>query len=789
MTMRNLSSILLLAAAAAGCAAGSSGGSTGNYSKDASGSGSGGMAGAGGGGGMIISTDAAVSQGDAAQAPVLSTDALTFNWDVRNNAGVDSGPAVGSGGAAGGTGGKGGGGSSGTSSGGSIGSGGVSGKGGSTGLGGSVSDASGTGPDVRSDAGVNDLPPIGPDGAVSPSDASIDAVKSDTSSRCVANIQSLVPSTDSLDKFQLVAGASTQVVLRAQVVSNGPVSPIWTWQAYSNNTPISGTYPPSPSDNAAVMFAIANSGPYTFTATDRTGACTASIQAYAWDANPCKDCDKQVILRAAPPPASDIPVQEGSMYLNGSPPFSASNFALVKGVEVVVSPSVGGNLVSSYVRISTTVPYGSSIPGDLVADGLADPKAGFAARLLSMDSKSALLNYDVLVVPIDGPNGDTVAATAPQLFQSHTAPEINTFNFSLSGGKNVTGTLTSSDGKAVTGARVILTNRDPQIPAQPRDLIFSSVGNSDVQGNYLLHAQPNTPYWVSVSPAAGLGLAEGLAPNPVTLTGDTVLSFQWNAINTTSLTLRVTNSDSLSVEDGTVVRLTSAQAATVGTLIVGGSPQQAQGNVRVQGTTNSGSVRFDNLPSGVAYDVLLVPATLKPNAATTLRTVIVPAGGGELPVQLQAQGKISGKLLWGAASSATDWSQVNVYAYDRSADTPESPRAVSVNPDGSFSIGASPGRPYVLMATPNTGSALARTFVGPGPLEANDFTITQRVQAKMDWIATVVEQGGGGLPGTALRVFCDPSWPYCVDSTLPLAETTSGSGGVFQFALPDPATR
>ena len=502
-------------------------------------------------------------------------------------------------------------------------------------------------------------------------------------------------------------------------------------------------------------------------------------------ANACPACDKSVILRAAPPPTADFPVQSGAIGLSGNAPFGQTNVVLAKGVSIVVSPSVGSSLVASYVRVS-------GISGDLVADGLADPRAGFGARLLDMDNNRALLKYDVLVVPIDGTNGGTVAATAPQLFQSLTPAQINSTAFRMAGGATITGNAASSGGQGVADARVMLTNRDPSAPAQPSDLIFSSVGSGDAQGNFVLHAQKGQQYWVSVSPPTGSGLAEALAPTPINLAGDATITFQWNALSNAALTLNVRDASGATIDDGTRVRLTSSQATSVGMLTVTGSgvssAQTANGNVRVEGTTSAGIVTFASLPVG-AYNVLLVPATLRVNAATTLLSVTVPAGGPAQTVQLSPQGRISGMLLSGAAGSAPDWTRVNLVAYDRSADTPEAPRAVSAGSDGGFSIGVSPGRPYVVMAVPETSSGLARTFVGPGPLAASEFTITQKVQASMDWIATVMDENQSGLGGTALQVFCGPTWPSCIDATIPLAETTSEDGGAFQLALPDPATR
>ena len=164
-----------------------------------------------------------------------------------------------------------------------------------------------------------------------------------------------------------------------------------------------------------------------------------------------------------------------------------------------------------------------------------------------------------------------------------------------------------------------------------------------------------------------------------------------------------------------------------------------------------------------------------------------------LPIRiLWAQGSILGKLVSsssGGGTTAIDWSRVDIIAYDRSNDTPEAPLAVAAYPDGTFSMGVSPGRPYVLLAVPDASSRLARTFVGPGPIEASEFSITQTVQSARFWAATVMDETQNTLPGTALQVFCGATWPNCIDSTIPLAETTSGDGGAFQLALPDPATR
>jgi hypothetical protein len=734
----------------------------------------------------------------SADAPVYKRDACVgcAGGGAGGPGGASGLAGAGAGGLSGGggkTSGAGTGGSSGmagsTGRGGTMGSGGVAGYGGAIGVGGSpLADAGTTsdGPGIPPDASSTDLAVgsdvVQRDGGPSPDAAVADLRLADSQpSRCVAQIESVVPATDSFRDFSLVAGPNLQVVLRASVVSGGPATAAsWNWQANRDGTPIPAAL--GTQDPASAAFTLTDGGNYSFTASDNTGACLVTVQNSVAPANPCLDCGRNLNLRFAPPPSTNIPVQSGYFKLAGNPPFAQETLVLSSGVAVQVAPSVGSRLMDAYVRINAS-------GGDLVADGLSDPTAGrFSTQLLAANSAGALLRYDVLVVPIDGSNGGTVAATAPQLFQSLTPASINSSSFGLAGGVTVTGSTSASGGQAVADVRVMLTNQDPTA-SQPSKLLFSSVGSSDTQGKYLLHAQPGT-YWVSLSPPIGSGLPEAVAPASVVLTGDTTLNFSWNAVSSATLTLNVLDAAG-NPSVGTRVRLTSAQANTVGTLTSAASgPQSANGNIQIEGTTSTtGSVTFANLPDGTTYDALLVPSTLGLFSATTSRPLTLPTGGGTQTVYLSAQGKISGHLTSGAGSTPIDWTHVDVVAYDRSNDTPEVPWAVAVSKYGTFSMGVSPGRIYVLLVAPDASTGLARTFVGPGPMQATEFPFTQKVPAAMTWSSTVMDGFQNGLAGTAMQVFCIVDWPYCVDPTIPLAETTSGDGGDFQLALPDPATR
>lgn len=726
------------------------------------------------------SGDASASSIDAGLSATipsnLSMDAPAFNWDTH--------ACVGCGGS-----------TSTSGSGGASGSGGSSGMAGSSGAGGSAPDAaiapgadaalSADGPVLGSDAGASDVAStdaVRIADAATPSDA---GASPDASVRCVASIQAVNPVTDALPLFPLVAGANVQIVLRAAIVSGAANSTsAWTWQASRDGAPVAIAAVGS-QDPAAAAFPIANAGTYTFTASDgRNPGCVATIQANAVAANACAPCDSSVILRAAPPSSVEVPIQSGAIGLSGSAPFSQTNIILSRGVAVKISPSVGTSLIPSYVRIDNQA-------GDLVVDGLADPKAGFATRLLALNNLRAMLRYNVLVVPIDGGNGGTIAATAPQLYANLTPATIAATSFSLAGGLKVTGTITDANGQVVAGARVMLSNQDPAATASASQLLFSSVGQSDAQGSYLLYAQPGT-YWVSFSPPSSSGLSEAVTGSAITLNAAATVDYQWSAPTTVSPTFSVLDASGAPAADGATVRLTSAQANAVGTMTfapLGGlsSTWDARGSVRAQGTTSGGQVSFANLPSGVTYDVLVVPGALGAFAATTQTQVTLLADGASQTLVMQAQGHIAGKLL--SSQTGIDWTRVNVAAYDRSDDTPESPHAVAVNADGSFSVGVSPARPYVVMVMPDTSLGLARTFVGPGPLHASEFAITQKVLSSMAWSAVVMDEYQTVLSETALQVFCDAGWPGCVDATLPLAETTSGAGGSFLLTLPDPSTR
>jgi len=840
-----------VAALAVGCSA--AGANSGGAPSGAGGrqSGSGGSMSAGGfaGGkadaGMVVTSDAGSARDGAVEKVTsnLGADAISFNWDSLTCVGCGATGGAGPGGSSGAAGGagasgtgqpSGGGGAPGvggasaaggrTGPGGSVGTGGaMAGSGGVPGTGGSKVTGGSTGAGLGGAGeggavGAGGQTTSGADAASPPSDASTVAAdaRSDLATAdagadariadaagpppdargpdgadalvpCEAQIVSVVPTTPWLGR--LVAGKNTRVVLRAEITSGAlPAGTPWNWQATWKGMPLSVSAV-GQSDLAAAAFAIASPGDYTFRAT--AGACQATVSASAVAADICPACDTSVIVSAAAPAAANLPVQSGPVSLLGSSPFDQSDVVLAHGVSVRVSPSVGTSLVRSYVRIT-------DLAGALVVDGLADPNAGgFSGQLLAVaqDQQKSVLRYDVLVVPMDSSGADTVNATAPQLFQNLTASGISG-SFALAGGVSLTGTATSVDGTPISDVRVMMSNQNPAASSQTPDLLFSSLGRSDDQGKFSFHVQKGT-YWVSFSPPVGSGLAEATGSSSIAVVGDSTLALQWDGSPTATLAVKVVDASGGPLSGGASVRVTSSQSRQVGSLTVtpaGGqsASQAANGNVEVEGTTDTdGNVAFSGLPANASYDLLLIPAQPGANAATTTASVTLAAGGTSVALPLSPQASIVGKLQAPTSGlpAPSSWASVSIVAYDRGGDAPESPRVAAVNADGSFVVGVTPGRPYVLLAVPAGGSGYARTFVGPGPLEASEFTITQALLASMTWKATVMDEYQVGSADTALQVFCGESWPNCVDPAVPLAETTSDGSGAFSLALPDPSSR
>jgi hypothetical protein len=606
---------------------------------------------------------------------------------------------------------------------------------------------------------------------------------------------------------RLVAGTTTRIVLRAEIVSGGPSAGVaWTWQAWLGSTPLA-TAALGQDDPAEAAFALASPGLYTFTATDSTRACSVTLAAQAvLDQNDASlhDLDWFVMVNATPPPAANVPAQLGSVDLFHTNP--TVDIVLLPGEPVQISPSVGNRIVTSYIRISLL--DGASGGSQPVADGEEYAQSGqgpgaavFSTRLLTRNLMGSILRYNVLVVPLGESGTGTDSEVAPQLFPNLTPTEMNGTLFKLEGGATVTGTMLSADGQPVVDARLVLTDQDPSLSPSDssRELLFSSVGRSDAQGSYRLHVQPGTQYWASVVPPPESGLAEALAPEAVPVTDNTTLGFQWDEPRAAKLTLTVVDADGTPV-NGAHARLTSSQARKVGTLSVqnpGSAPvtRTAFTHVQIDDTTSSaGVVTFANVPADSTYDLLLVPATPSARATTTmLRALAMSTGDTTKKISLQAESTISGSLIAPSATAGMgplDFTTVMIQAYDQSTDSPEVPKAIWASTDGSFSLGVTPGRSYVVLAVPPASSGAARTFVGPGPMQASEFGVTQKLMASVPWKGKVALAGTTTvIPGTILQIRCQASWPYCLDPTLSLAETTADASGGFQFALPDPTSR
>jgi hypothetical protein len=760
--------------------------------------GSGGSVGAGGGisgkrdagyvsgaGGMIVITtpsggrDAAPRDAGPADAtsPNVFADAPAFNWNGPScsSCDVDGGADDGRGGA-----------------GGQPGLDAAAGAGGMTGLGGSSSGGTTTqdAPGFKQDSGpgpsdapnrtdtipleVGVLPDaqvdVRPDGGPGDAGAVLDVLPSGCTAEIVPVLPTLLP-----EGKKMVAAPKIKIVLRARVVSgNAPAGAAWKWRATVGDVPLA-VAESSAQDEAAAAFLIESEGDYVFTAT--AGSCAATFSRQARGPEGCSACDYGADIQITPPPSAALPTQNGFYAY-------AASITLAAARTVRLFAKADLSLVPAYLRINNA-------DGSLVTDGYGDPTVGFARPLLLRNAQKDIAHYEVLVVPMDGSGDGSVGATAPQLFVDQTESDLETKPvLTLAGGLAVTGTAQNAAGQGLTDVRVILSNQNPAAPA-PGNLVFSSVGRTDPQGAYALAAQPGL-YWASFSPPPGSGLAEATSPAPIDLRVAATLAFQWSTPTVAPLALQVVDANGKPAASVRVL-VSATSAAPAGTMTyqpAGGQPvtQAAAGNLQREATSDkTGQVTFAALPAGATYDVLLVPLALGPLAATTEVSLTLPAGGLSQPVALLAEGAIAGQLV---GDGAMDFSQVQVVAFDESQTVPEAPRAVMANADGTFSLGVSPGRAYAVLAWPSASTGLARTFIGPGFLQASAFSTTQKVQSSLTWSGTVaVENQSGGIAGASLRATCHPDYWRCVDPTIPLAEATTDASGAFVLSVPDPATR
>jgi len=271
------------------------------------------------------------------------------------------------------------------------------------------------------------------------------------------------------------------------------------------------------------------------------------------------------------------------------------------------------------------------------------------------------------------------------------------------------------------------------------------------------------------------------------------VDFTWNSLTLASATLTIQDALGTPLPNARV-RLTTASPKVVGCFRVvppTGSPTtyDGLGNILLEGTTSAtGQLVFENLPVDTQYTVAIVPQPLSMLATTTTTTFTLANRSG-VNVTLQAKGQTRLSGLLSSPLPEADLSQVVVWAYDKSKLDPEAPRQAPVQKSGDFSLAVTPGRPYVLMAVPPVDSGMARTFVGPGAMVATEFKILQKLVSRMDWTSSVIDDSTAPVAGAAMQVFCEASWPTCVDDSIPLAETTALSDGTFQLSLPDPATR
>lgn len=490
-------------------------------------------------------------------------------------------------------------------------------------------------------------------------------------------------------------------------------------------------------------------------------------------------CSRKATVYSVPPgppayvfrvTASDFPVQDTRLPLpaasttastTGTPDVALS---LDRGDVFQIRPRSQGqsSLLPAYVRITNLVTP-STVEGDTAFGPVQ-------ARLLST------LTYDLLLVP-------STPSIAPELLTA--IPDDWRQGIDLDPGIHVTGKALASDGRPLSGARVIL--RRQQRP--------STIGTSDDSGNFDLWTRAGSMSVMAVPPAGS-----GLPQANVEVTADNAgfvlpaqaasptLSVQWKAVDTGALALKIVNLDGVTPVANARVRATSQAGASVATITanVSGSAAttlDAAGSVIEDAMTDdAGTASFAKLPVGT-YDVTVVPssssmAVSMPPAITT-QSIKVAAAGMTTTFTLARKATLGGTIGAGAKGAS-------VTAFDQSVGLAAAPVTTTASDNGAFMLLVDPGRSYRLVVQPADGQPYARTITAPAAVGATRTDLPAITLSSGRKITGVVvsENGPAGIDRAFVQVFCEASSSACVDPSMPLAEAATASDGSFEVVLP-----
>ena len=638
-----------------------------------------------------------------------------------------------------------------------------------------------------------------PDAGV-PHDGSTASAPPDAFASCTVNI-----SAPSL--LNLVSGDSATLTVKGTIAwgSSAPTQPNWQWTVTGpDGTPLATTpIGTSDSTTASVQFPLLTPGNYDVSVS-ATPACKG--QASATAVKP-QDRSQAFFLRVLPPsvstgsgqtcptddsrwcPTEDaVPYEDASFMLQAGQT-RQDTVQLLHGYVVSIDPmavpqaGLPAVAVPSFVRVS---PHGST----WTIDGASTSDQAMSALL------HPALTYDVLVVP--------QAGTAPQLPPFLVAPKLaqgfRPSDFDVAAGVTLTGTLRGPSGPAA-GARILLhADANPPVTLP----LPSTVGVATAMGAYSLSASAGTLFSAVVVPPSGTAWPQVTIANGIDLRGSANgaslagVNFTWNAISTTTLTLRVFLSDgSTSAGSGVTVRLQSQDGAfpNAGSLVVAGvSTNATSGTLRQDGATDaSGSVVFSNIPK-IGYTATLVPPSGLAGAAITTTTISLSGATATTARSVNHARKVqlSGRVMPAAAANGAQ-----LVVTDTGTDVLGSVISTLVASDGSYQFLADPGRTYSFLVQPVAGKNLpTRIPIYGVTTTTQDTQLADRTLPSGLMVSGVVNFSGQPVSGAMVQAYCeqsgvlgcvDPNNPYAA-LPLPLIEFATLPDGSYSFYLLDPAT-
>ena len=594
--------------------------------------------------------------------------------------------------------------------------------------------------------------------------------------------------------LNLVSGGTATLAVEGTVTwGSTPTTPSWQWTVKGpDGTPLTvtplSTNNPSTSD---IQFPLLTPGSYDISVS-ATSSCTGHASATA--VTPLARSPQSYFIRILPPPDASGQTCPTWCPSQDAVPYEDTNFVLqpgqarqddiqlVRGYVVSIDPADATTsppvAVPSVVRVS---PQGST----WTFDG-ATTDQPLRALL------HPLLRYDVLVVPTA-----STKVFPPFLVASKLAQEFRPEDFYMAVGVTLQGTLRGPGGP-VAGRLSLRAD-----PISPVTLPLPSTVGVAATGAYSLQASAGALFSAVVMPPSNSSLPQVTIPNSIDLraiadgTSLAPVDFTWNAINTTTMTLRVLASDNTTPAASTSVRLQSQDGAlpNAGVFTVAGSVVgAASGSLRKDGTTDAnGSIVFLNIPK-IAYRLTAVPPSSLAGSAIT--TASIDLGGADASVtrsvNLGRKVTLSGRLLPADAASGA-----HLVATDTGTDVLATSISTTVASDGSYQFLADPFRTYGFSVEPVAGKNLpTRIPIYVVSTTDQDRQLPDRTLPSGLKVSGTVSFGGTPVAGAIVQAYCEQSGTVgCLDPNSPsaplpspLVEFATLPGGSYSFYLLDPAT-